>query len=96
MKVVGSQPLEDFSAGHPDARGRLSAWYQEAERATWGKWADVKARYPTASSLSDNRVVFNIGGNRFRLLVRIAYDLQIVVILKVGTHADYDKWELKQ
>ncbi len=94
MKVVGRQLMEDFSAAHPEARRRLSAWYQEAERATWQKWADVKARYPTASPLSDNRIVFNIGGNRFRLLVRIAYDLQIVLILKVGTHADYDKWEL--
>lgn len=94
MKVVGRQLIEDFCSGHPDARGRLSAWHAEAERAVWKTPAHVRERYPSVSFLSDNRIVFNIGGNRFRLLVRVAYNLQTVVILKVGTHADYDKWEL--
>ena len=94
MKVVGRPLIEDFCSGYPEARGRLSAWYKEAERVAWKTPADVKERYPSASLLSDDRIVFNIGGNRFRLLVRAAYKLQTVVILKVGTHADYDKWEL--
>lgn len=94
MKVVGRHLIEDFCSGHPDARGRLSAWYAEAEGAAWKTPADVKKLYSSASFLSDNRVVFNIGGNRFRLLVRIAYNLQLVAILRVGTHADYDNWEL--
>ena len=94
MKVVGRKVIEDFWVDHPDAKGRLSAWYAEAEHAVWRTPADVKQRYPNASVLSDNRIVFDIGGNRFRLLVRVGYGLQTVVILKVGTHADYDKWEL--
>lgn len=94
MKVVGRQRIEDFCARYPEAAGRLSAWLLEAEHAEWKTPADVKARYPAASFLAENRVVFNIGGNRFRLLVKIAYRAQIVAIEMVGTHVDYDTWEL--
>ncbi len=94
MKVVGRQRIEDLCARYPEAAGRLSAWLLEAERAEWKTPADVKSRYPAASFLGENRVVFNIGGNRFRLLVKIAYRTQIVSIERVGTHADYDTWEL--
>lgn len=94
MNVVGRQRIEDFCARYPEAAGRLSAWLLEAEHAEWKTPADVKARYGTASFLAENRVVFNIGGNRFRLLVKIAYNTQIAFIEKFGTHADYDTWEL--
>ena len=66
----------------------------EAAEAVWAGPQDIKDRFPSASLLSENRVVFNIGGNNYRLLVRVAYNTGVVVILAVGTHAEYDKWDL--
>jgi mRNA interferase HigB len=55
---------------------------------------DIKARYSSASFLSDNRVVFNVKGNKYRLLVKVGFNLQTVIIQRIGTHAEYDKWEI--
>lgn len=94
MNVVGRQRIEDFCARFPEAHGRLAAWLVEAEAAQWKAPKDIKERYASASFLADNRVVFNIGGNRFRLVAKIAYRMQTVLIERVGTHAEYDMWEL--
>ncbi len=94
MKVVGRQRIEDFCARYPEAIGRISAWLVEAEHAEWKTPKDVKERYATASFLAENRVVFNVGGNRFRLVAKIAYRTQIVFVERVGTHAEYDSWKL--
>jgi mRNA interferase HigB len=94
VKVVGRQLVEDFCKQHPDASGRMNAWLVEAERAEWKTPTDVKARYQSASFLAENKVVFNIGGNRFRILAKVAYRLQIVLIERVGTHEEYDSWDL--
>lgn len=94
MKVVGRQWIEDFCARYPEARGRMIAWLVEAEHADWGRPNDISARYPSASFLAENRVVFNIGGNRFRLVAKIAYRTQTVIVERVGTHAEYDSWNL--
>ncbi|MBI4419355.1 MAG: type II toxin-antitoxin system HigB family toxin [Gemmatimonadetes bacterium] len=72
----------------------MNAWLLEAERAEWKTPADIKARYASASVLAENRVVFNVGGNRFRILTKVAYRLQIVLIERVGTHEEYDSWDL--
>jgi mRNA interferase HigB len=92
MKLVGRQLLTEFMQQHADVRGPLSAWVKEVETASWSRPSDVKARYPSASFLSDNEVIFNIKGNRYRLKVLVAYATQAVVVQKVGTHADYDRW----
>ena len=63
------------------------------EEAEWKGSADVKARYPTASFLSDNRVIFNIKGNKFRLETKINYDVKVVLAKRIGTHAEYSKWK---
>jgi len=94
VKVVGRQLIEDFCKGHPDASGRMNAWVLEAERSEWRTPNDIKGRYASASFLADNRVVFNIGGNRFRVLTKVNYQLQIVLIERVGTHDEYDSWNL--
>lgn len=94
MKVVGRQLVEDFCKQHPDASGRMNAWLMEAERAEWKTPADIKARYASASFLAENRVAFNIGGNRFRMLTKVTYRLEIVLIERVGTHEEYDSWDL--
>lgn len=94
MRVVGVKLLDEFMRRNAGARKPLQAWLAEARQAAWETPAAVKVRYPAASVLSDNRVVFNIGGNNYRLLVRVAYRTGVVQVLQVGTHADYDRWEV--
>jgi mRNA interferase HigB len=94
MVIAGREKLRKFTRKHGDARGPIAAWLREVEAARWRGMAPIKARYPKASVLSDNRVVFDIKGNRYRLLTQIAFNAQRVVILRVGTHAEYDRWKL--
>lgn len=91
MSVIAKKTLRDFWLKHPDCEQQLKAWYQEAEAATWSNPSDIKADYPSASILEDNRIVFNIKGNHYRLIVRINYHYGMVWIRFIGTHAQYDK-----
>ena len=94
MRLLGRLRLEEFAALHPDARGALRAWEQEVLAAEWKSPAELKTRYPSASLLGQGRVVFNIRGNRYRLLTTIAYNTGVVTIEMLGTHAEYDEWSL--
>ena len=76
---------------HPDCEQQLKSWYLETEKSNWKHPRQIKKDYPSASFLQDNRVVFNIKGNHYRLIVRINYDYQIVWIRFIGTHTEYDK-----
>ena len=91
MRVIARKTLRDFWETHADCEQQLKAWYQEADNAEWKTPADIKADYPSASILSGNRVVFNIKGNNYRLIVKINYDHQMLWIRFIGTHAEYDK-----
>ena len=91
MRVIAKSTLRPFWVAHPTAESPLRAWHSEAKQANWKTPHDVKARYPSASVLPGNRVVFNIGGNTFRLICHVRYELGIVFIRFVGTHAEYDK-----
>lgn len=90
MRVIAVSQLRAFWVRHPDAEQPLKAWYEEASNANWRQPADIKAQYRSASVLRNRRVVFNIKGNDYRLIVAIAYKLQIVYIKFVGTHKAYD------
>ena len=90
MRVIAVSQLRAFWARHPDAEQPLKAWYEEASNADWRQPADIKAQYRNASVLQNRRVVFNIKGNDYRLIVAIAYKLQIVYNKFVGTHKEYD------
>ena len=90
MRVIAVSALRAFWERHPDAEQPLKAWYAEATNATWAQPADIKARYRSASVLKNRRVVFNVKGNDYRLIVAIAYKLQIVYVKFVGTHQEYD------
>ncbi len=92
MNVLGKPVLEDLKKNHADVRTQANAWLQEAEAADWKSPSDIKARYPAASILPNNNVVFNLKGNRYRLHVKIHYDLKIVLICRAGTHDDYSTW----
>ena len=91
MRVIAKKILREFWAKHNDCEDQLKSWYKEAEEANWQIPNDIKKEYPTASFLADNRVVFNIKGNHYRLIVKINYAFSIVFIRFVGTHAEYDK-----
>jgi mRNA interferase HigB len=90
MRVIAVSKLRASWARHPDAEQPLKAWYEEAMNATWTQPADIKGQYRSASVLKNRRVVFNIKGNDYRLVVAIAYKLQIVYVKFVGTHKEYD------
>jgi len=91
MRVLSRSTLRTFWELHPDAEEALKAWYYEASHATWRSPADIKALYRNASIIANNRVVFNIKGNNYRLIAAIRYDSGIVFIRFIGTHAEYDK-----
>lgn len=91
MRVLAKKTLREFWENHSDSEEQLKAWYEEASEADWKNPRDVKNRYATASFLADNRVVFNIKGNRYRLVVKIYYDFGKVFIRFIGTHAEYDE-----
>ena len=90
--MVGTKILAEFADLHADVRSQIEAWFSEVEEANWKKPQDIRNRYPNASFLAGNRVVFNLKGNKYRLLVRIQLDLQIVRVVKLGTHAEYSTW----
>lgn len=91
MRVVAVKTLRDFWLRHPGAEQALKAWYDEARHAQWATPQDIKARYGSASFVGGNRVVFNIKGNDYRLVVAVAYRFQAAYIKFVGTHAEYDR-----
>ena len=92
MKIVGKKILHDFKEKHADVRSQIDAWAAEAEAANWSSFSDIRGRYASASLLPNHHIVFNLKGNRYRLLVKISYNNQIVLIKKVGTHDEYLKW----
>lgn len=82
--------------GQTCAKAALDAWFDEVRKAHWTSAADVKRLYSTASIISDERVVFNIKGNDYRLVVAVDYEKGIVWIKWVGSHADYDRIDVKE
>ncbi|MCE2971534.1 MAG: type II toxin-antitoxin system HigB family toxin [Burkholderiales bacterium] len=90
MRVIAVSTLRAFWQRHPAAEQPLKAWYKEVRDATWTQPADIKAQYRSASVLKNRRVVFNVKGNDYRLVVAVAYNLQIVYVKFVGTHKEYD------
>jgi mRNA interferase HigB len=90
MRVIAVSTLRAFWERFPDAEQPLKAWHEEVVKAAWAQPADIKAQYRSASVLKNRRVVFNIKGNDYRLIVAIAYRLQVVYVKFVGTHKEYD------
>ena len=91
MRVIAKKTLRNFWVEHPDCENQLKIWFHEAEKASWKNPKDIKMKYTTASILENNRVVFNIKGNNYRLVTRINYDYGIIWIRFIGTHHEYDK-----
>ena len=90
MRVISKKALREFWEEHPDAEDPLKVWFAEAEDASWKSPADIKTHYGSASILKNGRVVFNICGNKYRLVVKINYSAAIVLVRFMGTHKEYD------
>ena len=91
MNVIKRPTLIEFYERHKDAKGPLESWWYEGKHSKWTSPEDIKKQYKNASFLSGNKVVFNIGGNKYRLVVKINYPTKTVFIRFVGTHGEYDK-----
>ncbi len=91
MNVISKRTLVKFYERHPQAKTPLEVWHADARKAEWQSPEDIKAIYASASFVADNRVVFNIKGNDYRLIVHIDYKRKIVRIKFIGTHSEYDK-----
>lgn len=91
MRVIAIKRLREYWQKEQEAEQALRAWYAEAEDADWKTPAEIKQKYGNASVLKNGRVVFNICGNKYRLIVRIRFDHATVYIRFIGTHEEYDK-----
>jgi len=91
MRIISRRTLRSFWEKHPDSRLQLETWYHDVHQADWNSPSDIKTTYQSASFLANNRVVFNIKGNRYRLVVVIVYQHGVVYIRFVGTHEEYDQ-----
>ncbi len=91
MRIIARRTLREFWGKHPDARRPIEAWYHDAKRANWKTPSDLKSIYRNASFVGNDRVVFNLKGNHYRLVVVIQYRFGIVYVRFIGSHADYNK-----
>jgi mRNA interferase HigB len=91
LRVIAKKILREFWEIHSDCEQQLKSWYRETCKAEWKNPNEIKIEYPSASILNNNRVVFNIKGNSYRIIVKINFEYEMVWIRFVGTHAEYDK-----
>ena len=96
MNVISKRTLVEFYMQNPQAKIALEVWHSNARKAEWKTPDDIKKIYANASFLKDNRVVFNIKGNDYRLIVHIDYKRKIVRVKFIGTHSQYDKIDAKE
>jgi mRNA interferase HigB len=93
MEIAGVRAIEKFQRMHPAARGPLEDWVAKVAAAMWNKPLDIKRMFSTVSFVRQF-VIFNIGGNRYRLLTQVFYESECIEVLRVGTHEEYDRWKL--
>jgi len=91
LRVFAKKTLQEFWIQHPDSEQQLKSWYREAEKSEWQNSNQLKREYPSASIVGDNRVIFNIKGNNYRLIVKINFHYQMMWIRFVGNHKEYDR-----
>lgn len=94
MRVIGKLELKEYQQKYTDAQAQLDTWLCEVEEAQWQSFNDIRKRYATASLVGKNTIVFNIKGNKYRLVTKVSFKNKIILIMKFGTHAEYSKWTL--
>ena len=95
LRIIAKKVLREFWGRHNDCEQQLKAWFQEASKAECTNPNEIKAEYPSASVIGNDRIVFNIKGNSYRLIVKINFDYQMVWIRFIGTHSEYDRVNAK-
>jgi len=98
MRIISVKKIKDFwlDRKYRDSEQSLKAWYHEVKKDKWKNHSDIKNKYKSASILNNNRIVFNIRGNKYRLIVAINYKLEVVFIRFIGTHEEYNKINAKE
>ena len=91
LRIFSRSTLRDFWQIHPDSQVALADWFNQVKNAEWDNLNEIIQQFSNVSLLKNNRVVFNIKGNKYRLIVKINYDYHMIWIRFVGTHAEYDK-----
>jgi len=96
VRIIKKGTLRDFWRQNPDAAEPLKSWYREVKAADWQTPHDVKEMFGSASVVGDNRIVFNIAGNKYRLVVKFNYPYRVAYIRFIGTHAEYDETDVEE
>lgn len=96
MRIIARKRLREFARKHPGAKGPLDAWWSEAKHSEWSNFNDIRQHYNSADQVAGNLVVFNIAGNNYRLIVKFEYRLKMGFVKFIGTHAEYDKVDVKK
>jgi mRNA interferase HigB len=96
MRVIAIKTLKDYWEEYPQSKQALLSWYEEAEAAQWNHPNELKEQYRNAAIITEKRVIFNIHGNSYRLIVDIEYRLKIVFVVWLGTHKQYDNIDAKK
>ncbi len=91
MRIIALKTIKDYWTKHSETEQPLKSWYDEVKKADWEKPEDILREFPKARVIKNDRVIFNIKGNRFRLVVAVKYDFKIFYIRFISTHAEYDK-----
>jgi mRNA interferase HigB len=91
MRLIGQSKLHEFSTSHADARNWLSNWIADVKGSRWTNFHDIRAKYPSASFLPNNVVIFNVRGNNYRMETQVTFGTQVVAVKWIGTHAEYDR-----
>jgi mRNA interferase HigB len=91
VRIIAKRTLRDFWSKHADCEQQLKAWFRDTERASWRNLNELKIDHPNASIVRSGRVIFNIKGNKYRLIVKFNFDYQLCWVRFLGTHAEYDR-----
>ena len=93
MRVIGTDKIDEFIRKHTDSKGWLEAWLAEARSGEWMTPNDIKTRYNSARILDENKVIFNVKGNNYRMEIQVSYKNKVIAIKRLGTHAEYNRWD---
>jgi mRNA interferase HigB len=91
MKILNSGLLEQFARSHSEAANQFWSWYYDVSAQDWNMPLDIKKIYATADPIPNNRAVFNIRGNKYRIVVEVNYQKKLELLRWIGTHAEYDR-----
>lgn len=91
MRIIALKTIKEFWNKHPETEQQLRAWYDEVKKADWRKPNDLLREFPNVRVIKNDRAIFNIKGNKYRLVIAVKYDFKIVYIRFIGTHKEYDK-----